>query len=348
MEHNYAVRCRVVVLGASGFGGGELLRILARHPGMEVVAAAAGSRAGHPIREVYPWFEKDRTFVTAEDALAAEPEVVFASLPHTQSAGLLGSWEGRAVVDLGGDFRLRDAATYRQWYGVEHAYPDALEGWTYGLSEWHRTEIASSGRVANPGCYPTAALLALAPLLAAGAILPAGIHIDALSGVSGAGRAGGEGFDFVSVNENLRAYSPTRHKHIAEIEQELSGIAGDPVVVSFVPHLVPLTRGLLATCTAPLAAGASTDDLLDVLRSRYEGETFIRVLDGGDLPETKRLTGSNVCEVTARAEPRTGRAIAIAAIDNLGKGAAGQAVQNANLMLGFEETTALETSGVGP
>ena len=333
--------CRVAVLGASGFAGRELLAILARHPGMTVVAAAAASRVGQPVGELLPGAD----YRAVDDALSCQPDLVFASLPHTRSMEVLGGWGGRAAIDLGGDFRLNDPALYRAFYGEEHTHPQALTEWTYGLTEWHRETIAASTRVANPGCYPTAALLALAPLLQAGAVGTTGIHIDAQSGVSGAGRASGEGFDFISVNENLRAYSPTGHKHIAEIEQELSALAGQPVTVSFVPHLVPVTRGLLATCTAPLAGAASTRELIGVLQDRYRSEPFVRVLGPEALPETKRVSGTNLAEVTARADPRSGRAIAVAAIDNLGKGAAGQAVQNANLVLGFPETAGLESFG---
>ncbi len=347
MAHKYSI-CRVAVLGASGFAGGELLRILERHPGMELVATGASSKVGMPVRSLYPWTSFEGSFVGADAALAASPDLVFASLPHTQSMQLLGPWEGPYAVDLGGDFRLRDAGVYREWFGTEHTHPEALGRWVYGLTEWRRLEVAAATRVANPGCYPTAAILALAPLVAAGAVAAEGIHIDAQSGVSGAGRATGEGFDFVSVNENLRPYAVTGHKHIAEMEQELSVAAGSPVRVSFVPHLAPVTRGLLATCSAPLAGDASTEDLLEIFHRRYKEESFIRVLGAGELPATKGVTGTNVAEVTVRADARTGRAIAICAIDNLGKGAAGQAVQNANLMLGFDETMALETAGLAP
>jgi N-acetyl-gamma-glutamyl-phosphate reductase len=315
---------------------------------MELVAAGAASKVGMPVRSLYPWSSFEGSFVAAEAALAASPDLVFVSLPHTHSMQLLGAWDGGYAVDLGGDFRLRDPDVYREWFGADHSHPESLGGWVYGLTEWHRPEIAAASRVANPGCYPTAAILALAPLLAAGAVAAEGIHIDAQSGVSGAGRATGEGFDFVSVNENLRPYAVTGHKHIAEMEQELSVAAGFPVRLSFVPHLVPVTRGLLATCSAPLAGAASTEDLLGLFHHRYKEEPFIRVLGPDDLPATKRVTGTNVAEVTVRADARTGRAIAVCAIDNLGKGAAGQAVQNANLMLGFEETTALDTAGLAP
>ncbi|MGH2718624.1 MAG: N-acetyl-gamma-glutamyl-phosphate reductase [Actinomycetota bacterium] len=348
MSNTYSDRCRVAVLGASGFAGGELLRILSRHPHLQIAAAAAASQVGKPLDHAYPGLGLEGSFVGVEEALATEPDLLIASLPHTQSMAVLGSWNGPAAIDLGGDFRLDDPTAYEQWYGQAHAYPEQMARWTYGLTEWHREEVSSARRVANPGCYPTAAILPLAPLLAAKAIAASGIHIDAQSGVSGAGRASGEGFDFVSVNENLRPYAPTGHKHIAEIEQDLSAVAGAEVVVSFVPHLVPVTRGLLATCSAPLTSEATTADLLAILHERYDTEPFVRVLDADRLPETRRVTGTNVAEIGVRVDARSGRAIAMAAIDNLGKGAAGQAVQNANLMLGFAETTALDVAGLLP
>jgi N-acetyl-gamma-glutamyl-phosphate reductase len=314
------------------------------------VAAAASKQVGRPLEEAYPWLEHPAglRFVSIEEALAASPDLVFCSLPHGHSMEVFAQPGGPKAVDLGGDFRLHSPALYPQWFGREHAHPELLDGWVYGLTEWHRPRVRSADRVANPGCYPAASVLALAPLLAAGAIRPQPIHIDAKSGVSGAGRAGGEGFDFSSANENLRPYSVTGHKHIAEIEQERSEVAGAAVTVSFVPHLVPMTRGLLVTCLAELAADATSEELVEVMRERYRGERFVRVLGTDALPETRRLSGTNGAEVTARADPRTGRAIAVCALDNLGKGAAGQALQNANLMLGFDEHTALPTAGMWP
>lgn len=343
--------CRAVVLGASGFAGAELLRLLSRHPGIELAAAAASTRVGSQLSELYPGLslsDRGMAFVSVEEALAADADLIFSSLPHGSSMALFSGVGGPKVVDLAGDFRLHDALLYSQWYGEPHRRPEALGAWTYGLTEWHRKEVSSAGRVANPGCYPAACILALAPLVAAGVVEPASIHIDAISGVSGAGRASGEGFDFSSANENLRPYSVTGHKHIPEIEQELSIIGGAQVRVSFVPHLAPMTRGLLATCSADLREEATTADVVDLLRDRYDAERFVRVLRPDALPETGRLAGTNAAEVTARVEARTGRLLAFAAIDNLGKGAAGQAIQNANLMLGFDEGTALETAGLVP
>lgn len=341
---------RAVVLGASGFAGAELLRLLAGHPGIDVVAAAASAQVGREVVDAYPSLSTyaGMRFVSVEDALATESEITFSSLPHTHSMKLFGPPSATKVVDLAGDFRLKDPGLYPQWYGEKHPAPQVLSQWAYGLTEYHRAQISSSGRVANPGCYPAAAILALGPLVAAGAIGAGRIHIDALSGVSGAGRAGRESFDFASADENARAYAVTGHKHIPEIEQELGLLTGASPRISFVPHLVPMTRGILATCVADLVGEATAADLIAVLLERYRGEPFVKVLGEESLPETKRLSGTNFVEVTARVDRRTGRAIAIAALDNLGKGAAGQAVQNANLMLGFPETTALDQVGSSP
>lgn len=341
---------KVAVLGASGFAGAELLRLLLRHPGMQVVAAAASSQVGKAVADAYPSLDGygDMRFIEVEEALGAGADIVFSSLPHNQSTRLFGSAGGPKVVDLAGDFRLSNPALFREWFGEPPPDPQVPAKWIYGLTEFHREEISSAGRVANPGCYPAAAILALAPLVASGAIDASRIHIDAKSGVSGAGRAGGEGFDFSSTNENVRAYSVTGHRHIPEIEQELGLLAGSEVTVSFVPHLVPMTRGILATCVAELTGSATAAELIEEMRERYKSDRFVKVLGEDSLPETKRLSGTNFAEVTVRVDRRTGRAIAISAIDNLGKGAAGQAIQNANLMLGFAETTALDGVGLYP
>jgi N-acetyl-gamma-glutamyl-phosphate reductase len=341
---------RAVVLGGSGFAGAELLRLLARHPGIEVVGAAASSQVGRRVVEAYPALGAygDLVFVSVEEALGLGPDVVFSSLPHGESMKLFGGKVEGKVVDLAGDFRLADASLYPEWYGGAHVAPGALGEWVYGLTEFHRDEIRAADKVANPGCYPAACLLALTPLISAGVFAPGNIQIVAVSGVSGAGRAGGEGFDFASVNENVRAYSPVGHKHVPEIEQELSLKAGEAVKVSFVPQLAPMTRGILAVCSGAAAGGVSERQLIEVLQGAYRGEPLVRVLGTGELPETKRLSGTNFAEVSARFDARTNTVLAFGAIDNLGKGAAGQALQNANLMLGFEETTALLEGGLAP
>jgi N-acetyl-gamma-glutamyl-phosphate reductase len=321
---------KAVVLGASGFAGAELLRLLLTHPSIEAVAAAASSNAGKGVAELYPNLSgyRDMKFISVDDALQVDADVIFSSLPPGESAQLFGDSNSRKVVDISADFRLNHS-------------------WIYGLTEFHREEVQGADRLANPGCYPAAALLALGPLAEAGAIESEGIHIDAKSGISGAGRASGEGLDFASVSENTRPYSVTGHRHVPEIEQELSALSGERVTVSFVPHIVPMTRGIVATCVAKLVDGAE-HSVQGILEERYVDEAFVRVLGGQQLPETKHLSGTNLAEVAGRVDERTGKVIVIAAIDNLGKGAAGQALQNANLMLGFEETAGLSTTGILP
>lgn len=334
----------VTVLGASGFAGGELLRILETHPGFQVVCAAGGSQVGRALSDAYPYLPSlsGMTLLPVQEALQVPAELVLSSLPHNQSMRIFANEGGPKVVDLAGDFRLHDPHVYEQWYGQAHARSQALGGWVYGLPEVHRARIQASTRVANPGCYATAALLALVPLLASGAIEAEGIHIDAKSGVSGAGRAGGEGFDFASVNEDVVPYRVTGHNHIAEMEQELSLAARVPVRVSFVPHVVPMTRGLLASCVARAATSASSEELTGILSDAYLEQPFVRVLQGGQLPRTRRVTGTNHAEVAVRSDARTGRVLAFGAVDNLVKGAAGQAVQNANLMFGFGQEQGLQ------
>jgi N-acetyl-gamma-glutamyl-phosphate reductase len=335
------VTISAAVLGASGFAGAELLRILEAHPDISVTAAAASSQVGKAVAGAYPSLKSvaDLTFVSVEEALQSGADLVFSSLPHNASMGLFADG-GPKVVDLGGDHRLDDASQYEEWFGEAHTQPESLADWVYGLTEFHRKEVAEAERVANPGCYSTAALLALVPLVSAGLIEAEGIHVDAKSGVSGAGRAGGEGFDFCSANENLSPYAVTGHKHIAEIEQELALASGHPTRVSFVPHLVPMNRGILASCAAQATPSTTQADLSAALAGAYRDEDFVRILDG-DLPRTKRLSGTNFAEVAVRFDARTGRVLAFAAIDNLGKGAAGQAVQNANLMFGLPEAAGL-------
>ncbi|HLF70408.1 MAG TPA: N-acetyl-gamma-glutamyl-phosphate reductase, partial [Actinomycetota bacterium] len=266
---------RTAVLGASGFAGSELLRLLEGHPETQVIAATSSSRVGESLETMYPHLTKlaGLRFVSIEDALSLGVDVVFSSLPHGESGKLLARYQGR-VVDLAGDFRLREATSYEPWYGEPHPYPSALPEWVYGLSEFSRDKIAGALKVANPGCYPTAALLALGPLVAGQLVDASSIHIDAKSGVSGAGRAGGEGFDFSAMNENMRAYSPSGHKHIAEMEQELAVMAGDTVTITFIPHLVPLTRGLLVTCIAPVADGVDAGTLDRAMADAYASERF--------------------------------------------------------------------------
>lgn len=328
------------VLGASGFAGAELLRLLGGHPAVEVIAAGASSRAGHRVIDVYPALRgyEEVMFSTLDAALGAQADVVFSSLPHTKSMGIFASASGR-VIDLGGDFRLKDPAVYEKWFGVRHSAPDSLSEWAYGLPESHRESIRESQKTANPGCYPTAVLLALLPLSVHRLLSTDAVHIDAVSGVSGAGRAGGEGFDFTSATDNVRPYKVTGHSHIPEIEEQLQ------VKVSFTPVLVPMNRGILVICRVRTNRDLDQDGLNESYAKHFEQEPFVRFLKD-DLPETKRLTGTNFAEVAVRFDARTDTVIAMCALDNLGKGAAGQAVQNFNLMFGLEETAGLFQQGL--
>lgn len=347
----------VAVLGASGYAGGELVRLLARHPAVNLTTLAASTAAGQALADVHPHLaslsEAGRALAQVEDldpsALAAEAAVVCCALPHGTSArlapGLLEA--GLRVIDLGGDFRLRPE-DYPGWYGFDHPAPGWLDKATYGLPELFEEEVRGAQLVANPGCYPTPAILGLAPLLAGGLVDPGPIRVDGKTGLSGAGRRPKESTLFASVEDSVRPYRVPGHQHTPEIERGLELATGERVPVLFVPHLVPAVRGVLVTCYAPLADGVSTHDLTDALSAAYAGRPFVRVLPHGEMVDSKRLRGTNVVELQALADGRTGTAVVVGAVDNLGKGAAGQAVQNLNVALGLEETTGLATEGLYP
>jgi N-acetyl-gamma-glutamyl-phosphate reductase len=344
----------VGIIGASGYTGAELLRLCAAHPDLDVRVATGDSQAGRGIAELYPSLAGaygdqafEATSVDAVDGL----DLVFLGLPHGASQALAPDLLGRVgkVVDLAADFRLADASLYPAWYGEEHSCPELLGSFAYGLPELFRAEIATADAVAAPGCYVTAASLALAPLLSAGLVAPAGIVVDAASGVSGAGRGLKSTTAFCTVDEDFTAYGLLDHRHTPEIEQNLSRVAGAPAQVLFTPHLAPMNRGILATCYARPAAHPgilTTDELLATLRKAWADEPFVVVVDGS--PSTKATLGSNAVHVTARADTRTGWVVAIAALDNLTKGASGQAVQCANLVLGLPEGRGLSAVGVFP
>jgi N-acetyl-gamma-glutamyl-phosphate reductase len=340
------------VLGASGYAGAEVLRLLARHPDLRVSWAAGDSSAGEPVAARYPGLAHaygDLAFCTVDEGLAKGADVLFAALPHGRAAGLaarLGAAAG-LVVDLSADFRLHDPAAYPAWYGADHPRPAELGSWPYGLPELHREELRGARRVAVPGCYPTATLLALAPLLAAGMIDPAGIVIDAKSGLTGAGRSLTDAYLYAQANESVTPYGVGRHRHTPEIEQELGRAAGRAVTVIFTPHLVPMSRGLLATCYATPADGVEAADLASGLARAYRGEPFVDVLPAGSWPATRAVATTNRAQV-AGTVVRGGRVVVAAAIDNLVKGAAGQAVQCANLALGLPETAGLDLVPPGP
>ena len=333
---------RVAILGASGYSALELIKLLLRHPNVEITALTTRQTEPRPVGEVHPSLV-GRLDLAVEnlplESVAERSDYVFCCLPHgasaTSAAQLLPL--GKKVIDLSADYRLSDPAEYAKWYGLEHADPGNLKDAVYGLAELYRDEIRTAKLIANPGCYPTSAILALAPLLEAGVVAPEGIIVDSKSGVSGAGRDPKPHHHFPERNENFEAYSVGTHRHMPEIDQVLSDAAGRSVEVVFTPHLVPMDRGILSTCYAVPTDETSTDSLLSLYREFYAGEPFVRVLTG--LPATKHVAGTNFCDLTARLV--RGRVVVLSAIDNLIKGAAGAAVQNFNLMCGIPETTAL-------
>jgi len=342
---------RAAVVGGSGYTGAELLRLLAAHPDIEVVTVTADSNVGTRVAEQFPSLAAaypGLVYAPIETRELAGLDVVFLALPHGKSQDVAGELVDSVahVVDLGADFRLPQA-DYEAWYHEAHREPAFLERFAFGLPELYRNEIAHSRHVAAPGCYPTTAALALAPLLRHGLVERTGIVVDAVSGVSGAGRGLKTTSLFSEVNENVVAYGLLTHRHTAEMEMALGHVAGDSVQVLFTPHLVPMTRGILATCYArPTRDSLTTAELLQTYEAFYADESFVVVTDGS--PATKSTLGSNAAHVTVRFDERTGTVLALGALDNLVKGASGQAIQCANLVLGLPETTALPVTGLAP
>lgn len=337
----------VGIIGASGFTGAELLRLAAQHPDVEVVYATGDSQAGVRAAELYPGLAAaypDLVFETFDVDRARELDLVFLGLPHEASMATAPDLVGHVdcVVDLSAAYRLKDASQYPVYYGFEHDQPELLADAVYGLPELHRDALQGASLIATPGCYVTTATLALRPLVEAGLVETSGVIVDAASGVTGAGRKSDYAYSFTTVDENMAAYGLLSHRHTPEMEQEIGA------QLLFTPHLVPMNRGILATCYAKPAAGAnvSTDSLLALLRERWADEPFMVVTDGS--PSTKATLGSNAVHVTARYDTRTNTVLAIAALDNLAKGASGGAVQAANVALGLDETAGLSNVGVAP
>jgi N-acetyl-gamma-glutamyl-phosphate reductase len=344
-------RLRIGILGASGYTGAELVRLLAGHPEMEVRTLTADRQAGKPLAEVFPHLGGLGLpdLVKVEDADWDGVDAAFCGLPHGTTQDIVAALPRHLkVVDLSADFRLADIGTYAQWYGHPHRAPELQKEAVYGLTELRRPEVAKAQLVANPGCYPTSAQLPLIPLIEARQIESDDIIIDAKSGVSGAGRDAKQGSLYAEVTEGVHAYGIAGHRHAPEIEQGLSAAAGRPVVVNFTPHLVPMSRGILSTIYVRLADGASAEDLRTALATRYRGEPFVRVLGAGQAPQTRHVRGSNHCLIGVFADRVPGRAILLSVIDNLVKGASGQAIQNMNLMAGFAETAGLEQQPLFP
>jgi N-acetyl-gamma-glutamyl-phosphate reductase len=332
---------RTAILGASGYVGGELLRLIAAHPELRAVRMFGESKAGQPLGAVHPHLAAAYPDAIVEkfDGSLDRIDLVFAALPHGRSQRVAASILDKRIpfVDLGADFRLDDPATYERWYGDAHEAPELLGSFAYGIPELNRDAIRAAEAVAAAGCYATAAILALKPLVDAGIVERDSLIVDAASGVSGAGREAKEATGFSTVDGSFSAYGLLNHRHTAEMEMAIGG------TVLFTPHLVPMTRGILASCYAQ-AKGPC--DPLEILKQAYAAEPFVHVTD--QPPATKWVSGSNGVQLTARYDERTGRVLALSAIDNLGKGAAGQMVQCANLMLGLDESAGLTTIGVYP
>ncbi|MDU4960296.1 MAG: N-acetyl-gamma-glutamyl-phosphate reductase [Sporomusaceae bacterium] len=336
---------KISICGATGYTGEELLRILAGHPEAEVVHITSESQTGVDIGSVYPHFSHiwQLTLASMEqlDTVAADSDVVFIALPHghAMKAAATIMAHGKKVIDLGADYRFRDPAVYEQWYKLPHTHPDS--GAVYGLTELYREQVKQAEILANPGCYTTASILALAPLVKNGLVDPDSIVIDAKSGISGAGKGLNLSYHYPEAAENVKAYNIGGHRHTPEIEQALSGFAGKEITLSFTPHLMPMTRGIFATCYAKLQSGVSAGQVDDAFVSQYGDEFFIRLLGRGGYPTTKNTRGSNYCDIGWHIDPRTGRVVVVSALDNLVKGAAGQAVQNMNVMFGIDERAGL-------
>jgi N-acetyl-gamma-glutamyl-phosphate reductase len=360
-------RMKVAVLGASGYTGGELLRLLAGHPFMEVSVATSEKSVGLPVATSFPHLAGVYPFSFSPmepETIAHQVDAVFLALPHTKSAEPANAFiaAGKRVVDLSADYRLKDVKTYEAWYQTVHPYPNLLPQAVYGLPELHRDRIRTSLLVASPGCYPTAAILQLAPLLSRRLVQRDSIIIDAKSGVSGAGRSPSLSYHFPEVHESLEAYKIGRHRHIPEIEQELSALLEDhvgtagmhasgnsaPLTVTFSPHLVPMNRGILSTAYCRLQDSVSLHELKRVFADFYKDELFIRLKEGDSSANPGHVRGSNYCDLAVFTDSRAGWVITTAALDNLVKGAAGQAIQAMNLMLGLPEDSGLRGCAVFP
>ena len=336
---------KVAIVGASGYSGQELVRLLLRHPRVTITCFTSRQYAGKPVTDVFPKFRGllDAAFIEPKvaDIVASGAQGAFLALPHGVAAELAVSLleKGIKVLDLSADFRLKSAAVYKEFYEHEHPAPDLLQRAVYGLPEIHRDAIRKADLIACAGCYPTSIILGCAPALKKGLAKPNGIVVCSMSGVSGAGRKLAEEYIFPECNESVRAYGIPKHRHISEIEQELSLLAGAELKISFSPHLVPINRGIVSTIHLDLAAATTTDDVLAAYKEFYKGEQFVRV--SKTLPDTKNVQETNFIDISARVDARTNKLVVVSAEDNLTKGAAGQAVQCLNLVCGYDETEGL-------
>lgn len=345
---------RIAIAGASGYAGAELVRLAAAHPYFDIAAVTSEKSAGQSVASVFPSLTGvvQHTFeALAPETLAERADALFLALPHTKSQEpvALCMKAGKLVVDLSADYRLKNVAAYEQWYQMPHAHPALLQEAVYGLPELHRSAITKAQLVASPGCYPTAAILQLAPLFAKGLVQLDSIVIDAKSGISGAGRSPALPYHFPEAHESLEPYKIGKHRHIPEIEQELSGVMGAPgaVTIAFTPHLVPMNRGILSTAYCKLKTEIKLPELRALYREFYKGERFIRLYED-IVPNPRYIRGSNFCDIGVYADQRAGWVVTVAAVDNLVKGAAGQAIQAMNLMMGIPEETGLTAPGSYP
>jgi len=344
---------KVGIIGATGYTGVELVRILSHHPEVEIIGLTSQTYTDQAFGDVFPSLQKITGLILeSQDAggLAERCDVIFTALPHGVSMEVAETVvaKGKKVIDLGADYRFDDISVYEEWYKVGHKTPELGREAVYGLPEVNRPQIRQARIIGNPGCYPTSIILGLAPLLKKGLIHTDTIIADAKSGISGGGRGLNLAFHYPECNENFKAYNIGIHRHTPEIEQELSKLAGKKITVSFTPHLVPMTRGILSTIYASAAKPYSTEELLELYKEFYSDEYFIRIHPPGQYPQTKWVYGSNFCDIGLQVDPRTDRVVVVSAIDNLVKGASGQAIQNMNAMFGLPETTGLDFAPVFP
>lgn len=344
---------KVAICGGSGYTGGELLRILSHHPTVTIKAVTSERSAGKSVVDLFPNIHTYSNLIyeplRAGDILD-KADLFFMALPHGESQESVDFFfrQGKKVIDLSADYRLKDAKTYQQWYKVEHKFQKTLEEAVYGIPELYRKKISKANLIANPGCYPTGAILGLYPAIRNKLIDVASIVIDSKSGTSGAGRKAEIAFSFCEVNEGFKAYAITTHRHTPEIEQELSTIAGKDIIVNFTPHLAPFDRGILSTIYSRLTKQMDTKKIIELYKKIYTEEPFTKVLEEGTFPNVKNVRGTNLCEIGLVVNQRTNTLIIVTAIDNLMKGASGLAVQNMNIMMGFDEKTALDSAGLFP
>lgn len=344
---------KVAICGGSGYTGVELLRILAGHPNVRITAVTSEKSAGKNVSELFPHLSIYNNLVyepLERDKMLEKADLFFLALPHGASQEAVNFFyrNRKMVIDLSADYRIADEAVYEQWYGLEHKFIPALRKAVYGLPELHRGRIKKARLIANPGCYPTSAILGLMPALKNKIIDASHIIIDSKSGTSGAGRKADIAISFCEVNEGFKAYSIGTHRHTPEIEQELSGIAGKKITVNFTPHLLPVDRGILTTIYAPVSKKITQENIIELYKNTYRKEPFVRVRESGLYPNIKYVRGTNFCDLGLKLVERTNTLIIVSAIDNLVKGAAGQAVHNMNLMAGFEETEGLRNMALFP